>query len=162
MTLEHFDVPVSLIKRYGGWRDRHLVDAYVRYAQTVMTAYKGLVNYWLTFNEINILIHSPLVGGGLIFKEGDNKKQLMYQAAHHQLVPSSLVTKIAHDIDSENQVGCMLAGGMHYPYSCRPEDYKEAIDSDRKNYFFIDVQARGYYPNYAKKCLNVNRLSWKY
>lgn len=86
----------------------------------------------------------------------------MYQAAHHQLVPSSLVTKIAHDIDSENQVGCMLAGGMHYPYSCRPEDYKEAIDSDRKNYFFIDVQARGYYPNYAKKCLNVKRLSWKY
>lgn len=161
VTLAHFDVPVSLIKRYGGWRDRHLVDAYVRYAQTVMTAYKGLVNYWLTFNEINILIHSPFVGGGLIFKEEDNKKQLMYQAAHHQLVASSLVTKVAHDIDSENQIGCMLAGGMHYPYSCRPEDYKEAIDSDRKNYFFIDVQARGYYPNYAKKCLNVNRLSWR-
>ncbi len=158
VTLAHFDVPVSLIKRYGGWRDRHLVDAYVRYARTVMTAYKGLVNYWLTFNEINILIHSPFVGGGLIFKEGDNKKQLMYQAAHHQLVASSLVTKIAHDIDSENQVGCMLAGGMHYPYSCRPEDYKEAIDSDRKNYFFIDVQARGYYPNYAKKMFEREKI----
>ncbi|MEX2784669.1 6-phospho-beta-glucosidase [Streptococcus sp. H49] len=151
VTLAHFDVPVSLIKRYGGWRSRRLVEAYVRYAKTVMTAFKGLVHYWLTFNEINILIHSPFVGGGLIFKEGDHKKQLIYQAAHHQLVASGLVTKLAHTIDPQNKVGCMLAGGMHYPYACRPEDYKQAIDSDRENYFFIDVQARGYYPNYAKK-----------
>lgn len=56
-----------------------MVDAYVNYAQTVMTRYKGLVNYWLTFNEINILIHSPFVGGGLIFKDGDKKEQLMHR-----------------------------------------------------------------------------------
>ena len=151
VTLAHFDVPVSMIKRFGGWRDRRMVDAYVNYAQTVMTRYKGLVNYWLTFNEINILIHSPFVGGGLIFKDGDKKEQLMYQAAHHQLLASSLATKIAHEVDPANKIGCMLAGGMHYPYSCRPEDYQEAINRDRENYFFIDVQARGYYPNYAKK-----------
>ncbi|WP_057491325.1 6-phospho-beta-glucosidase [Streptococcus orisasini] len=151
VTLAHFDVPVSMIKRFGGWRDRKLVDAYVRYAETVMTAFKGLVKYWLTFNEINILIHSPFVGGGLVFKAGDNKQQLIYQAAHHQLVASSRVTKLAHVIDPDNKIGCMLAGGMHYPYTCRPEDYKQAIDSDRENYFFIDVQARGYYPNYARK-----------
>jgi 6-phospho-beta-glucosidase len=123
----------------------------VHYAETVLNRYNGLVKYWLTINEINILLHSPFVGGGIIFQENENREQVKYQAAHHQLVASALATKIAHEIDPENQVGCMLAGGNHYPYTCRPEDYFEAITRDREGYFFIDVQARGKYPNYALK-----------
>ena len=73
--------------------------------------------------------------------------------AHHQLVASALATKIAHEVDSRNQVGCMLAGGSHYPYTCRTEDYQEAINRDCEGYFFIDVQARGKYLNYALKKL---------
>lgn len=151
VTLAHFDVPVALIKKYGGWRDRRMVDAYVNYATTVFSRYKGLVNHWLTINEINILLHQPFVGGGLIFKENDNVEELKYQAAHHQLVASALATKIAHEVDANNLVGCMLAGGSHYPYTCRPKDYLEAIHRDNGEYFFIDVQARGYYPRYALK-----------
>ncbi|WP_161979117.1 6-phospho-beta-glucosidase [Streptococcus sp. S784/96/1] len=159
VTLAHFDVPVALIKKFGGWRDRRMVAAYVNYAQTVFTRYKGLVKYWLTINEINILLHQPFVGGGLIFKEGDDIEALKYQAAHHQLVASALATKIAHDIDENNQVGCMLAGGSHYPYSCRPKDYLEAIHRDNGEYFFIDVQARGYYPSYALKKLEREKIT---
>lgn len=151
VTIAHFDVPVHLIKAYGGWRNRELIGFYTNYAETVIKRYKGLVKYWLTFNEINILLHQPFVGGGIVFKEDDNKQEIKYQAAHHQLLASALATKIAHEVDSENMVGCMLAGGSHYPYTCRPEDYQEAIARDREGYFFIDVQARGKYPNYALK-----------
>ncbi|MDU5336731.1 6-phospho-beta-glucosidase [Enterococcus sp.] len=151
VTITHFDIPIHLVKEYGGWRNRKLVEFYTRYARTVLTRYKGLVKYWLTINEINILLHQPFVGGGIVFKEGENKEEIKYQAAHHQLVASALTTKIAHEVDPENQVGCMLAGGSHYPYTCRPEDYQEAIKRDREGYFFIDVQARGKYPNYALK-----------
>lgn len=151
VTIAHFDVPIHLTKEYGGWRNRKLVDFYSRYAETVLKRYKGLVKYWLTINEINILLHQPFVGGGIVFKEGENKLEINYQAAHHQLLASALATKIAHEVDSENMVGCMLAGGSHYPYTCRPEDYQEAINRDREGYFFIDVQARGKYPNYALK-----------
>ena len=45
----------------------------------------------------------------------------------------------------------MLAAGAYYPYTCKPEDVWEARKSDRENYFFIDVQARGKYPNYVLK-----------
>ncbi|MBC9788776.1 6-phospho-beta-glucosidase [Carnobacterium maltaromaticum] len=153
VTIAHFDVPIHLIKTYGGWKNRQLIEFYTRYAETVLKRYKGLVKYWLTINEINILLHQPFVGGGIIFKEGENQEEIKYQAAHHQLVASALATKIAHEVDSRNQVGCMLAGGSHYPYTCRPEDYQEAINRDREGYFFIDVQARGKYPNYALKKL---------
>ncbi len=37
----------------------------------------------------------------------------------------------------------MLAGGNFYPYSCKPEDVWMALEKDRENLFFIDVQARG-------------------
>ncbi|BDR56832.1 hypothetical protein KIMC2_13940 [Xylocopilactobacillus apis] len=151
VTLAHFDIPVHLIKKYGGWRDRRLIDFYTNYTKTVIERYKGLVKYWLTFNEINILLHQPFVGGGIVFRTDDNKKEVKYQAARHQLVASALTTKIAHEINPNNQVGCMLAGGSHYPYTCRPEDYQEMIRRDREGYFFIDVQARGVYPNYALK-----------
>lgn len=137
VTITHFDIPIHLVKEYGGWRSRKLIEFYTRYAKTVLTRYKGLVHYWLTINEINILLHQPFVGGGIVFKEGENKEEIKYQAAHHQLVASALTTKIAHEIDPENKVGCMLAGGSHYPYTCRPEDYQEAIKRDREGYFLL-------------------------
>lgn len=151
VTLCHFDVPMHLVNEYGSWRNRKMIGFFERYARTCFEAFDGLVKYWLTFNEINILLHSPFSGAGLLFQEGENRDQVKYQAAHHELVASALVTKIAHEINPENQVGCMLAGGNFYPYSCKPEDVFTAMQKDRDNLFFIDVQSRGYYPSYAQK-----------
>ncbi|MBS4698389.1 MULTISPECIES: 6-phospho-beta-glucosidase [Aeromonas] len=149
VTLCHFDVPMHLVVEYGSWRNRQMVDFFTRYARTCFEAFDGLVKYWLTFNEINILLHSPFSGAGLVFEEGENREQVKYQAAHHELVASALATKIAHEVNPHNQVGCMLAGGSFYPYSCKPEDVWAALQKERENLLFIDVQARGAYPAYA-------------
>lgn len=151
VTLCHFDVPMHLVREYGSWRNRKMVDFFTHYARTCFEAFDGLVKYWLTFNEINILLHSPFSGAGIVFEKDDNKEQVKYQAAHHELVASALATKIAHEVNPENQVGCMLAGGNFYPYSCKPEDVWAALEKDRENLFFIDVQARGAYPSYTKR-----------
>lgn len=151
VTLTHFDIPMHVITKYGAWRNRKVIALYQKFVTTVLHRYKGWVTYWLTINEINMILHAPFVGAGLCFEKGENEIEVMYQAAHHQLVASALATKIAHEVDANNVVGCMLAGGNNYPYSCRPEDYQKALQKDREGYFFIDVQARGYYPNYAIK-----------
>ncbi|WP_418304137.1 6-phospho-beta-glucosidase [Pantoea alhagi] len=151
VTLCHFDVPMHLVKEYGSWRSRKMVEFFTRYARTCFEAFDGLVKYWLTFNEINILLHSPFSGAGLVFTEGEDPQQVKYQAAHHELLASALATKIAHEVNPQNQVGCMLAGGNFYPYSCKPEDVWAALEKDRENLFFIDVQARGAYPAWTKR-----------
>ncbi|WLS80510.1 6-phospho-beta-glucosidase [Erwinia pyri] len=151
VTLCHFDVPMHLVREYGSWRSRKMVEFFTRYARTCFEAFDGLVKYWLTFNEINILLHSPFSGAGLVFEEGENQAQVKYQAAHHELVASALATKIAHEINPANQVGCMLAGGNFYPRTCKPEDVWAALEKDRENLFFIDVQARGAYPSYTRR-----------
>ena len=151
VTITHFDCPMHLITEYGGWRSRKMLEYYERLCRTLFTRYKGLVNYWLTFNEINMILHAPFMGAGLCFEEGENEEQVKYQAAHHELVASAIATKLAHEIDPNNKVGCMLAAGPNYPHTCAPRDVWAGLEEDRKNYFFIDVQARGEYPNYAKK-----------
>ncbi|MBD1574240.1 6-phospho-beta-glucosidase [Vibrio sp. S17_S38] len=159
VTLCHFDVPMNLVNQYGSWRNRKMISFFERYARTCFEHFDGLVKYWLTFNEINILLHSPFSGAGLLFQEGENKEQIKYQAAHHELVASALVTKLAHEINPENQVGCMLAGGNFYPYSCKPDDVFTAMEKDRENLFFIDVQSRGYYPSYAQKVFKQKNIT---
>lgn len=156
VTISHFDCPVHLIEKFGGWRDRRMIDFYLRLCEVLFTRYRDDVTLWLTFNEINMILHAPFMGAGLYFSEGENEEQIKYQAAHHELVASALATRLAHEINPQNQVGCMFAAGSVYPFSCRPQDVWEALQKDQENYFFVDVQSRGYYPAYAKKRLQKN------
>ncbi|OUO33903.1 6-phospho-beta-glucosidase [Olsenella sp. An293] len=153
VTITHFDCPMHLIEEYGGWRNRKMIEFYERLCRVLFTRYKGLVRYWLTFNEINMILHAPFMGAGICFEPGEDHDAIKYQAAHHELVASALATKIAHEVDPENKVGCMLASGSVYPRTCSPDDVWAAMEYARENYFFIDVQARGAYPPYALKRL---------
>ncbi len=161
VTLCHFDVPMSLVRKYNSWKSREMIECFVNYAKICFERFDGLVKYWLTFNEINILLHSPFSGAGLAFEEGENREQSKYQAAHHELVASAMVTKIAHEINPDNLIGCMLAGGQFYPYSCDPNDVFMAMNKDRENLMFIDVQARGYYPSYSKRVFKEKNIELK-
>ncbi|MCQ4086724.1 6-phospho-beta-glucosidase [Saccharibacillus sp. JS10] len=158
VTLAHFDVPVHLVEKYGSWRHRKLVSLFETYATTVLERYKTKVKYWMTFNEINMLLHLPFLGAGLVFQEGDNIEQIKYQAAHHQLVASALAVKACHEIAPDAIIGCMLAAGSFYPFTCNPKDVYQGMEKDRESYFFIDVQSRGEYPGYAKRFFRDNNL----
>lgn len=151
VTICHFDTPIALIKKYGGWKDRRMIDAFVRYCEVLFDNFGGLVKYWLTFNEINMLLHMPFMGAGLVFEPGEDVQQVKYRAAHHELLASARAVKLAHEKMPGAMVGCMLAAGQYYPYSCAPEDVYKGMESDRDNYFFIDAQARGAYPVWAEK-----------
>ena len=151
ITICHFDAPIALIKKYGGWKDRRMIDAFMKLCHALFTRLNGKVNYWLTFNEINMLLHLPFMGAGIYFEEGEDKNQVLYTAAHHELVASAKAVKLAHEMMPNAMVGCMLAAGQFYPYSCHPQDVYKGMESDRDNYFFIDVQARGEYPVWAIK-----------
>lgn len=153
VTISHFDCPMGLIRKYGGWRSRKMIECYLHLCEVLFTRFREDVVYWLTFNEINMILHAPFMGAGIYFEEGENEEQIKYQAAHHELVASALATKMAHEINPQNKIGCMFAAGSAYPCTCKPEDVWEALRTDQENYFFVDVQARGNYPAYAVKRL---------
>lgn len=159
VTITHFDVPMHLVETIGSWRSRKMVDYYERLCEVIFNRYKNKVKYWLTFNEINMLLHLPFIGAGLVFEEGENEEVIKYQSAHHQLVASAKATKLAHEINPEFKIGCMLAAGTTYANTCDPEDVWKSIEKDREDYLFIDVQSRGEYPSYAKKILERKNIT---
>lgn len=161
VTICHFDTPIGIIEKFGGWKSRKFVDFYLNYCKAIFNRYKNKVKYWLTFNEINMILHLPFLGAGVRFNEGDNELQVKYQSAHHELIASALATKLAHEIMPESMVGCMLAAGEFYPYTCNPKDVMEAKKKERENLLFIDVQARGEYPGYAKRFFKENNIEIK-
>ncbi len=151
VTICHYDMPLALVKKYGGWRDRKLIDLYVRYSKTLFERYKDQVKLWLTFNEINIISHFPFTGGGLLLDEADEKReQIIYQSAHHQFVASSLAVGECHKIIPDAKIGCMLAFIPFYPYSCDPSDVQAAYEQQQEQLLFSDIQALGEYSIFAK------------
>ena len=151
VTISHYELPYALVEKYNGWVSRELIEFYMNYCKAIFERYKDKVKYWLTFNEINMLLHMPFMGAGLLFEPGENVLQTKYQAAHHELVASAKAVQLAHRLMPGAMVGCMLAAGQYYPRTCAPADVQAAADADRDNYFFIDVQSRGEYPVWAKK-----------
>ncbi|MCU5774098.1 6-phospho-beta-glucosidase [Erwiniaceae bacterium BAC15a-03b] len=153
ITLSHFEMPHHLVKEYGGWLNRKVVDFFVHYSEVVMKRYQAKVKYWMTFNEINNQRNwqYPLFGyccSGVIFNQQPNPEQAMYQTLHHQFVASAKVVKLGHQINPQFKIGCMLALVPLYPWSCHPDDVMFAQEAMRERHLFGDVQLRGYYPSY--------------
>lgn len=156
ITLSHFEMPYHLVKEYGGWTNRKVVDFFVNFSKVVFERYKEKVKYWITFNEINNQRNwqYPLFGycnSGVIYTEHDNPEQTMYQVLHHQFVASALAVKAGHEINPDMHIGSMIHMMPLYPATCKPEDMIKAQDSMRQKYLFSDVQVRGHYPKYIEK-----------
>ena len=158
VTLSHYETPYHLAKAYDGWCSRKLITFFQRYCKCVMERYKGKVHYWLTFNEINTILHNPYLSGGILTPKEKLSKSALYQAIHHELVASALVTKMAHEIDPDNKVGCMVIGIPSYPLTPNPDDVIANMEQDRHNLYFTDVQARGAYPKYLNRYFKENGI----
>ena len=150
VTMTHYDIPLHLVKEYQGWESRKTIEFFKKYVRTILMRYKDLVKYWLTFNEINCITALPYFAAGVVVRSEEEKLQQIYIAAHHEMIASAWATKIAHEINPKNKIGCMLAGGITYPYTCAPQDIWQAYE--------VDVLARGYYPVYKLKELEHKKI----
>ncbi len=148
VTLSHYEIQLHLALEYGGWVDRRLIGFFERYARICFERWGDKVKYWLTFNEINAMIFIPLFGGGLMAPNEEIAPKDRYQAMHHQLVASASATKIAHEVNPDLMVGCMIAASPFYPLTPDPRDVWAARHAEHENYAFGDVHCRGYYPGY--------------
>jgi 6-phospho-beta-glucosidase len=147
VTIYHFEVPAFLADSFDGWYGRETLDCYLRYCKVVFERYKDLVRYWIPINEINVLHGYGMLGCR------DTGAQVRYQSMHHLFVANALATKIGHEINPENKIGCMLALSGLYPADCKPENVLGTLQFRRRALFFSDVMMRGYYPSYAEAML---------
>lgn len=153
ITLSHFEMPYHLVKEYGGWRNRKMIEFFTRFAETCFTRYQEKVKYWMTFNEINNQANfhedfAPFTNSGIRYEEGEDREAIMYQAAHYELVASAQAVEIGHRINPDFEIGCMIAMVPIYSYSCSPNDMMAATVAMQRRYWFTDVHCKGRYPSY--------------
>lgn len=171
ITMTHYDIPWNLCKKYGGWSNRKLIDCFTKYAKTIFTEYKGLVKYWLTFNEINFstVTYGEIVTSGIIPKKGkiiaqdpdatNEELNRRFQALHHCLVASATSVKLLHEIDPKAKIGCMVCGFTYYPLTSKPEDvFAAQRDMEIWNYYCLDPLALGNYPYWANRYWKENDI----
>lgn len=156
VTMIHYDIPVHLTETLNGWESPKVIDYFVYYAKFLIDEYKDEVMYWITFNEINMIMNSPYLGGGLFHEKSAKKPEAcIQQALHHQLIASAIVVKYFHEQAPNCQVGNMIARLQNYANTCNPEDILAAQQQSQFNYFPTDIQAKGKYPssilNYFRK-----------
>ena len=157
ITLSHFEIPYNLVKNYGGFRSRKVIDFFEKFAITVFERYKNKVKYWMTFNEINNQASNLDVDifaftcSGVTYKDGENREETMYQVVHNEFVASARAVRAGKKINPDFEIGCMVAFVPIYPYSCNPDDMMKSVEEMHKRWHFLDVHVRGEYPAYTKK-----------
>ena len=161
VTLSHYEMPLNLADKYGGWKDRRMIGFFMKYVRTVAQRYKDLVDYWLTFNEIGNNIHKMEWMTAGIDPMNDTLQDV-YQASHHQFVASALCVRDIHEIAPGSKVGSVIEYKTIYPMSCDPKDSLVVMQEKQRGYFLSDVQVRGEYPGYAWEYFKDNGISIEY
>lgn len=140
ITLYKYDEPVYFDQTYGGWGNRAMIDEFVAFARTCFEEYHGLVDKWLTFNEINVLL---LFGGATPER---------YLEVHNQMVAAARAVQAAHEIDPKLRVGCMICSVCSYPYTCDPADVLANQQRFQESFCYCaDTMVRGAYPSWAPR-----------
>ncbi|HEN9925198.1 TPA: glycoside hydrolase family 1 protein [Streptococcus agalactiae] len=162
VTLSHYETPLHLAKTYNGWADRRLIAFFEKFTQTVMERYKDKVKYWLTFNEVNSILHMPFTSGAIMTDKSQLSPQELYQAIHHELVASARVTKLGRSINPNFKIGCMILAMPAYPMTSDPRDVLAARQFEQHNLLFSDIHVRGKYPTYIQSYFKNNGIKIKF
>ncbi len=167
VTLYHNEMPLAMVTELGGWADRRSIDCYLRFAELLFRRYKGIVKYWLPFNEINSLTtpvgnwnHGGILNPGTVdFSHQADDPDKRYAALHNQFVASARAVALGRKIDPAFRFGTMICHITVYPLTCRPEDVLLTQQEDQlRNCLSGDVQCKGVYPYYARRYFERNGI----
>lgn len=104
-TLFHWDLPLYLEKRYGGWASPRIMDDFTRYADFCFSEYGRRIQRWITINE-------PFTFSDLGYLQGAHapgfrNKTLKYIVGHHLLLGHASVYHLYQRKYSASQKGLL-------------------------------------------------------
>lgn len=158
VTLSHYEMPLNLVLNYGGWKNRKVLDFFVKFSVVVMERYKEKVEYWIIFNQINSALTDAYLSLGLIKDEEEDIEMAKFQSIHHQLVANAKVVEAARQINPRFKMGSMNYEMQAYPATSKPEDMLNVIQSDHAQLYMSDVMIFGDYSPVMKRYFRENNI----
>lgn len=152
LTLYHWDLPLALQKKYGGWESRHMVDAFENYCKILFERLGKKVTYWVTMNEQNVFI--PLGYRWAAHPPAVNDIKRMYDANHIVNLANAKAICLFHEMVPSGKIGPSYGYGPMYPLTANPQDVLAAENGEAfNNDWWLDVYCKGQYPKFVMKYL---------
>ena len=163
MNLHHFDLPVELYKKYGGWESKHVVDLFVKFAEKAFELFGDRVKYWTTFNEPIVVVE-----GQYLYKfhypclvDGKKAAQVMFNINLASAKAIEAYRKGGYNKDG-GKIGIVLNLTPSYPRSESKEDLAAAkFADDFFNNSFLDPAIKGKFPEYLVEKLTEDKVLWE-
>ena len=151
ITMNHYETPLNITFKYGGWPNKDVIPMFEKFGKTLLDWFGDRVKYWIVVNQINMVQTEPWLSVGVAADQYDNLAEALYQSTHNQMVAAAWIKNYAKSFNHPNlNIGTMVADGTVFPATAKPDDVVLALQHNRMQYMFTDVQFRGAYPKFAQ------------
>ena len=163
MNLHHFDLPVELYDKYGGWESKKVVDLFVLFAKKCFELFGDRVKYWATFNEPMVVVEGEYLYQFHYPKLVDGKKAV--QVLYNLNLASAKAIKAFKESECSKNGGkiCIILNlTPSYPRSQDEKDVKAAqFVEDFFNNSFLDPAIKGEFTPRLVEVLKKDNVLWE-
>ncbi|WP_137625366.1 glycoside hydrolase family 1 protein [Lactiplantibacillus pingfangensis] len=161
INLHHFDLPVELYDRYGGWTSKHVVDLFVKFAGQCFKLFGDRVDNWFTFNEPKVVVDGQYLYGWHYPQIVDGPKAV--QVAYNMNLASAKVIAKFRDVcpQPEKKIGIILNLTPAYPATDDPADVAAADFAEAwSNEMYLQPAVLGHFPAKLVARLTADGVLW--
>ena len=162
INLHHFDLPIELYERYGGWESKHVVDLFVKFARRAFECFGDRVTDWMTFNEPMVVVEGQYLYGFHYPMLVDGKKAV--QVAYNLQLASAKAIQAYRQINRNpaGRVTIALNLTPAYPASQSEEDLAAAHFANLfVNRLFLEASVKGHFPEELVDILAKDGVLWE-
>lgn len=162
INLHHFDLPIELYERYGGWESKHVVELFVKFARRAFECFGDRVTDWMTFNEPMVVVEGQYLYGFHYPMLVDGKKAV--QVAYNLQLASAKAIQAYRQINQNPSGRVTIALNLTpaYPASQAQEDLAAAHFANLfVNRLFLDASVKGHFPEGLVAILAKDGVLWE-
>ncbi|MFB5510808.1 glycoside hydrolase family 1 protein [Enterococcus casseliflavus] len=162
-NLHHFDLPVGLYHKYGGWESKKVVDLFVGFAEQCFALFGDRVKDWVTHNEPMVVVDGEYLFQFHYPKLVDGKKAV--QVAYNLNLASAKVMAKFREMgqpQAGGRIGTVLNLTPTYAASDAEADQEAARIAELwNNKMFLDPAIKGEFPVELLELLTKDGVLWQ-